>query len=222
MEFQPQRLVGGLGKKMRAKRITEKMIKNVPTIVTNKNVKEEYLRLGAKKIAVVPNVPLKFERDYAFDINVKKRKTITTCYVGNINDEKWALRDMRGIKKLWRQHDLGNLFVFSGENYCTHLNVLRKIRECHFNLLYWKPFYFHKYYLQNKAFLASVVGVPTIISSSLTATIQLLGKYALIVNKLIEIPEIIKNYDFPELGLAPEHLWEHYEPAIKELYEGMA
>jgi hypothetical protein len=113
------------------------------------------------------------------------------------------------------------LYVFSGENFCPHLKVLRKLRECHFNLLYWKPFHFHKNYLQNKAFLASAVGVPTIISSSLTATIDLLGDYAITVDKLADIPDAIKTYSFPELKPVPEQLWEHYEPAIEEMYEGM-
>jgi hypothetical protein len=217
----PKGWLADLIKKGRAKGMTEKLIKNVPVIVTNKNAEKEYQLMGAEKTAVVPNVPLKYERDYAFKSDSKKCETITTAYVGDINDENWILRDMRGVKDLWQQHNLGDLYVFSGKNYCMHLDVLRKLRECHFNLLYWKPFDFHKHYLQNKAFLASVVGVPTIISSSLTATIDLLGEYAITVNKLTEIPEAMKTYSFPKLKPAPEHLWEHYEPAIKEMYEGM-
>jgi hypothetical protein len=114
---------------------------------------------------------------------------------------------------------IGNLYVFEGNRYCPHLDVLRKLREFHFNLLYWKPLLVHKYYLQNKAFLASVVGVPTIISSSLTATIDLLGKYALVVRSLEDIPAVIeKSKTYSAFTLDPNHLWESYESEIQEAY----
>jgi hypothetical protein len=73
-----------------------------------------------------------------------------------------------------------------------------------------------------KAFLASVVGVPTIISSSLKATVNLLGDYALPVRSLSEIPEVIRNYDYSrKYTLNNTHLWEFYEPKIKTAYENL-
>jgi hypothetical protein len=97
---------------------------------------------------------------------------------------------------------------------------LRLLRSFHFNLLFWKPIEVHKYYLQNKAFLASVVGVPTIVTSSLSATVNLLGEYALVVDQLEEIPTIIRNYDFSrKYSLREDHLWEFYESTIKKAYD---
>jgi hypothetical protein len=64
------------------------------------------------------------------------------------------------------------------------------------------------------------VGVPTIISSSLKATVRLLGEYALPVHSLEDIPKIIKTYDYSKkYRLNPAHLWEYYQPKIKAAYE---
>ena len=67
-------------------------------------------------------------------------------------------------------------------------------------------------------FLASAVGVPTIISSSLTTTIDLLKEYAIVVDRLENIPDAIRNYEFPKLLPRSEHFWEHYELGIQKLY----
>lgn len=208
-----------INKRYRA--IVKELICNIPTIVTNNEVEQTYRDLGASSIWVVPNVPLTFERDYALAVERKKSSIVTTCYVGNLTaDEKMFLRNTSGVRQLWQKERLGDLFVFEGSNFLPHLEVLRKIRECHFNLLFWAPIEGHRYYLQNKAFLASVVGVPTIISSSLKATVNLLGEYALQVSSLAEIPSVIRNYDFSKhYPLNPAHLWEFYEPRIKAVYE---
>ena len=202
------------------KPILRTMFEVVPFIVTNSAVAKEYERLGVESVGVVPNVPLLYERDYAFAVNVLKRKEISSCYVGKLTrDSKTILRNTSGLVELWQKHRLGYLHAFEGENCCNHLDILRSLRSFHFNLLYWKPIEVHKYYLQNKAFLASVVGVPTIITSSLSSTINLLGEYALVVDKLEEIPNIIKNYDFSrKYSLHEDHLWEFYGSAIKKAY----
>lgn len=204
-----------------AKPILRSMFETVPFIVTNSAVAEEYERLGVESLGVVPNVPLRLERDYAFAVDVPKCKKISSCYVGKLTrDSHTIMRNTSGLAELWQKHDLGDLYAFEGENYCNHLDVLRSIRSFHFNLLYWRPIEAHKYYLQNKAFLASAVGVPTIISSSLSATINLLGEYALVVNQLEDIPYIIKNYDYSKkYSPREDHLWEFYEPAIKKAYD---
>jgi hypothetical protein len=207
-------------RRRKAKTAVKELLENVPIIVTNCNVKEKYEMLGAENVFVVPNVPLRFERDYAFETKVSKRKTVTTGYVGNMSvDNQTRLRNTSGLTELWDQCNLGDLYVFEGENYCSHLEVLRKLRSFHFNLLFWKPLPVHKYYLQNKAFLASVVGVPTVVSSSLSATVDLLGEYALSVDCLDDIPRIMRDYDFArDLPLHQDHLWEFYAPAIKNAY----
>ena len=204
-----------------AKPILRRMFETVPFIVTNSIVAEEYKRLGVKYIGVVPNVPLRCERDYAFATDVPKRKKISSCYAGKLRrDSHMIMRNTSGLVELWQKHDLGDLYIFEGENHCNHLDVVRSIRSFHFNLLYWKPIEVHKYYLQNKAFLASAVGVPTIISSSLSATINLLGEYALVVDHLEDIPNIIKNYDYSkEYSLREDHFWEFYDSAIKKAYD---
>ncbi len=207
--------------KKRYEKIVLELIQNVPVIVTNKEVEKRYRELGASSIWSVPNVPLAFERNYAFAVDKEKRKKTTTCYCGDISsDEEIYLRNTRGVKELWQERNLGDLYVFEGKNFVSHLEVLRKMREFHFNLLFWKPLGIHRYYLQNKAFLASVVGIPTIISSSLKATIDLLGDYALPVNSLEEIPQMIETYNASkEYSLNPAHLWEYYEPQIEAAYE---
>jgi len=207
-------------RRKRAKKLVLELIRNLPVIVTNEEVEKRYRELGATSIWWVPNVPLSYEREYAFAVDAKKRDRITTCYIGNMTvDSKTKLRNTSGIRELWKKKDLGDLIVFEGKNYLPHLEVLRKVRECHFNLLYWKPLPVHRYYLQNKAFLASVVGVPTIISSSLKATINLLGEYALPVNSLEEIPKVIESYKPKEYQLNPAHIWEYYQPKIRAAYE---
>jgi len=208
-------------KRNRAKKIVRDLIRKIPVIVTNEEVERRYREFGASSIWWVPNVPLSYEREYAFAVSVQKRDRLTTCYIGSVSsDENSRLRNTSGIRELWEKNDIGELYVFEGKNYIPHLDVLRKVRECHFNLLYWQPLPVHRYYLQNKAFLASVVGVPTIISSSLTSTIKLLGEYALSVRSLEEIPKIIKNYDHSRnYRLNPAHIWEHYQPKIKEAYK---
>jgi len=208
-------------RRQRAKKLVLELIRNLPVIATNEQVERRYRELGASSIWTVPNVPLLYERQYAFESVVKKRNPITTCYIGNMSlDEKTNLRNTSSVRELWMENDIGDLSVFEGKNYVPHLEVLRKVRECHFNLLYWKPLPIHRYYLQNKAFLASVVGVPTIISSSLKATIKLLGEYAIPIDTLKDIPEAIKNHDLSrKYKLDPAHLWEHYQPNIKTAYE---
>lgn len=205
----------------RAKTILKKMIRKIPAIVTNKNVKEKYEQLGARKIFVVPNVPLTFEREYAFENPIIKQPKQITGYVGNmIRDNRSEMRNTKGLTDFWKENNLGELYIFQGKNYCDHLDIMRKLREFHFNLLYWKPLKIHRYYLQNKPFLASVVGVPTIISSSLTATTDLLGEYAIPVQKMEEIPAAIeKAKNHTDLPLDPKHLWEFYEPEIKKAYQ---
>ena len=209
-------------RRKRAKRLVLELIRNVPVIVTNAEVERRYRDLGATSIWWVPNVPLSFERKYAFAVDVEKREAITTCYIGNMTvDSKKKMRNTAGVRELWAKNDLGNLFVLEGENYLPHLEVLRVARECHFNLLFWKPLDVHKYYLQNKAFLASIVGVPTIISSSLKTTIELLGEYAIPVDTLKEIPEAIENHLSKKYTLNPAHLWEYYGERIKDAYESV-
>lgn len=230
-DYQPKVLVARPGQCMhalllevarkRVKKIVRNLLRNLSVLVTNEEVEFRYRELGATSIRWVPNVPLSYEREYAFAVNVAKRDKITTCYIGSMSeDERTVLRNTFGVRKLWSEHDIGNLLVFEGKNYVPHLDVLRKIRECHFNLLYWKPLHAHRYYLQNKAFLASVVGVPTIISSSLKATIRLLGEYALPVNSLEDIPKIIKTHNYSrKYRLTPAHLLEYYQSKIKAAYE---
>jgi len=209
-----------LYRNLAAKPILRSMFETVPFIVTNSAAAEEYKRLGVESVGIVPNVPLQFERDYAFAADVPKREKITSCYAGKLTrDSQTIMRNTTGLIELWQKHHLGDLYVFEGKNYCNHLDVARSIRSFHFNLLYWKPLKIHKYYLQNKAFLASAVGVPTIITSSLSATVNLLGEYALVVNQLEDIPTIIQNYDYSkEYSLRQDHLWEFYVSAIKKAY----
>jgi len=230
-DYQPKRLGIGLRpagsaffsyvRRVRAKKIVKELIRNLPVIVTNDQVEFRYRELGAKSIWWVPNVPLSCEREYAFAVDIAKRDRITTCYVGELSAEKNSLlRNTSGVRRLWSEHDIGNLLVLEGKNYVPHLDVLRTLRGCHFNLLYWKPLPIHRYFLQNKAFLASVVGVPTIISSSLKATIGLLGEYALPVYSLEDIPKVVKTYDHSrKYRLNPTHIWECYQPKIRTAYE---
>jgi len=205
----------------RVKNIVKDLIKHTSLIVTNKEVERKYREMGASSIYWIPNVPMRYEMEYALAVQKKKMDKITTCYIGNMTrDEKTFLRNTTGIRNLWCEEKLGGLYVFEGENRVPHLEVMRKVRECHFNLLFWKPLNIHRYYIQNKAFLASVVGVPTIISSSLKATVSLLGELALSVDSINEIPDIIRNYDYSKkYSFDPAHLWEYYESRIKRAYE---
>jgi hypothetical protein len=213
----------GYYKRKRNRAVVKKLLKKVPVIVTNSFIEQKYRELGAKEIVWVPNVPLTYEKDYAFADKRQKFDRITTCYIGNMTmDESNLLRNTLGVRDLWRREDIGDLYVFEGKNYSPHLEIMRKVMECNFNLLFWRPLPAHRYYLQNKAFLASVVGVPTIITSTFAATINLLGDYALPANSLNEIPGIIKNYDYSKkYSLNPAHLWEFYEPKIKKVYESL-
>lgn len=210
-------------RRKRAKKILRHLIRHVPTIVTNHAVAEKYRELGAENVAVVPNVPLHFEIDYALEKDIQREQETTTAYIGNMSiDDHTVLRNTSGIENLWTRFRLGKLVVFGGSNYLPHLSLMRAMRSCHFNLLYWKPLDVHKYYLQNKAFLAAVVGVPTIVSSSLKSTIELLGDYALVVDDLDEIPSVMNSFERLEKGqLNPRHTWEHYFPEIKNVYGEM-
>jgi hypothetical protein len=211
----------GYYKRKRNTAVVKKLIKQVPLIVTNSIIEQKYRELGAKDICWVPNVPTNYEKEYASAAKRKKMDKITTCYIGNITmDEKNLLRNTLGVRDLWNREEMGDLYVFEGKNYSPHLEVMRKVMECTFNLLFWRPLPVHRYYLQNKAFLASVVGVPTIISSSLEATINLLGDFALPVNCKEDIPKVIKNYDYStKYAQNPAHIWEYYQPKIKKVYE---
>jgi len=206
-----------------AQKRLSRIIRQVPTIVTNHAVAEKYRELGAENVAVVPNVPLRFEVDYATADEVQKENETTTVYIGNMSvDDHTILRNTSGIKELWTKFRLGKLVNFGGRNYLPHLTLMRRMRRCHFNLLFWKPLDVHKYYVQNKAFLASVVGVPTIVSSSLESTIELLGDYALVVHNLEEIPSVINSSDQSgKHDLNPVHMWEYHIPEIKKIYGEM-
>jgi len=199
----------------------EKLLTETPTIVTNEAVAERYTELGGQLLWVVPNVPLKAEVDYAMSFKVDKNQTLTTCYIGSLSkDEASILRCTQGVRSLWKRSSMGNLYIFEGPNKVPHLEVMPKVRECHFNLLYWKPLPIHKFYLQNKAFLASAIRVPTVISSSLTSTIALLKDYALVVERLEEIPDILRTHDpLSHQKVYEEHLWDYYESRILEAYE---
>ncbi len=206
-------------KQLRITKIVKTLLKYLPVVVTNNNLNTLYSESGTQPTISVPNVPLKLEREHAFATPATKDTTLTTGYVGSLKNDTWCLRDTRGIARLWQQRkDIGILHVFDGPNYCSHLDILHKLRSFRFNLLYWHPIPAHKFYLQNKAFLASVVGVPTIISSALTATISLLGEYALPVNSLNGIAQCIENYTPKNYQLNEKHLWEHYEPNLHHLY----
>lgn len=210
-------------RRIRIKKIVLELIRNLPVIVTNDEVERRYRELGATSIWWIPNVPLSFERKYAFAVDVKKKERVTTCYVGAMSkDEKTILRNTSGIRSLWNENKIGDLLVLEGKNHVPHLEVMRRLRQCHLNLLYWQPLSIHRYFLQNKAFLASVVGVPTIISSTLKATIRLLGEYALPINSLNEIPKTIKTHDFAKkYHFSPAHIWEYYMPRIKDAYKAV-
>lgn len=198
----------------------EAMIREVPTIVTNDNVREEYLSLGASDVWTVPNVPLKYELEYGLAERQEKTPWPSACYIGTMSeDEGSVLRNTSGVREFWEAHDLGHLFVFEGKNYVPHLDLFREIQRFHFNLLYWRPLNVHRFYLQNKAFIASVMGVPTMISSSLKATIELLGEYAIPVDTLKEMPEAIENHLSRKYTLNPAHLWEYYGDRIRDAYE---
>lgn len=124
-------------RRVRAKKIIQKLIQNLPVIVTNNEVESKYRELGATSIWWVPNVPLSCEREYAFAVDVVKRERITTCYIGSMSaDENSILRNTSGVRRLWSEHDIGDLLVFEGKNRVPHLDVLRRVRKCHFNLLY--------------------------------------------------------------------------------------
>lgn len=209
-------------RKIRAKKMVAELLRALPVIVTNSEVEKRYRQLGAQNVWAVPNVPCKFEVDYALKCNVGKRDEVTTCYVGNINnDRKSPLRNTCGIQELWEQNDMGKLLVFEGANYVPHLEIFRILKSCHYNLLYWKPLSIHKYYLQNKPFLASIVGVPTIIVDSLVTTIRLLGEQAIPIHTLSEIEKVVHsdawqtNRRYPN----PAHLFESYSHGIIKAYK---
>lgn len=205
-------------RRLKAAGYVKELIKNVVVGCTNKYVQEKYVGLDAKHCFVIPNVPLKFERDYAFAEDVTKQSKLSTCYIGSIKTDKCRLRNTKGVINFWLKHkELGTLYIFEGVNRVGHLELLRKLRSFHFNLLFWNPLTVHKYYLQNKAFLAAALGIPTIITSSLKATIDLLGDFALIVDCLNDIPTVIKYAKF--VGLRQEHLWECYENNISKAYK---
>lgn len=197
------------------------LLANVPVIVTNDAVKKVYEDMGTENVWTVPNVPVKQEVEYAFrDGDVEKSSVIITCYIGNLSrNEESILRCTKGIKELWKNFNLGKLHAFEDNNRVPHLEIMRQIRRFHFNLLFWRPLRAHKYYLQNKAFLASAMGLPTIISSSLISTIALLKDYALVVDSIEEIPDTIKNYNPPKIHrIYEDHYWEYYEKRIKSAY----
>jgi hypothetical protein len=206
--------ISTLIRRLDAKRSVANLIKKVPTIVTNKNVAEKYMSLGAKNIKIVPNVPLHYERDYATAVSVKKQDYPAFVYIGNLRQK----HNLRTASELIQLQKLGCLHQFTGKDYLPHLEMLRKMREYHFNLLYWKPHRLHKYYLQNKAFIASVLGIPTIISDSLTATIDLLGEYAIVIRNPKEIRDIVTENEWRELPIKEEHFLEHYQHNLKEAY----
>lgn len=202
--------------------ILKKIFKIAPVIVTNRFVKQEYKSLGAKTFWV-PNMPLKFEKDFVESKNIKKLEKLTTGYIGRFyNDNKYnALRNASEVVDLWRKENIGDLYVFEGKNTCTHLELLCKLKSFHFNLLYWKPKSFHRYYTQNKPFLAAILGIPTIITGTLIDTIDLLGEYALPVMSVQDIPLIMRSYlqNPRKLAINPTHFWEHYENNIFSAYE---
>ncbi|KON31928.1 MAG: hypothetical protein AC479_08140 [miscellaneous Crenarchaeota group-6 archaeon AD8-1] len=202
--------------------ILKKIFKLAPIIVTNRFVKEEYDSFGAKTFWV-PNMPLNFEREYVESKQIKKISRLTTGYIGRLyNDNKQnPLRNASGIAELWRRENIGDLYIFEGKNTCTHLELLCKLKSFHFNLLYWEPKSFHRYYTQNKPFLASILGIPTIISASLVDTVNLLGEYALPVMTIRDIPLVMKSYlENPrKLILNPTHFWEYYEKNIFSAYQ---
>ena len=119
-------------------------------------------------ISKYPDFVIKFERDFVESKNIKKLKKLTTGYIGRFyNDNKYnALRNASEVVDLWRKENIGDLYVFEGKNTCTHLELLCKLKSFHFNLLYWEPKSFHRYYTQNKPFLAAILGIPTIIKSN--------------------------------------------------------
>ena len=199
--------------------VVKHLLKEVPTIVTNCNAQLDYERFSDNVVAVVPNVPLLFEREHTLKGTVEKPSVTTTSYVGCLAKDNWALRDTSGIVRLWHDKELGKLNILGGEHFLPHLEMLRELLGSHFNLLYWKPMADHKFYLQNKAFLASVLGISTIISSSLTATIDLLGDYALPVDSLSDIPRVLETADRTPLAFNPRHVWEFYESQIYQTYK---
>lgn len=203
-------------RKSNAKQEVLQLIENVPTIVTNKNVAAKYHALGGENVRVVPNVPLKFEHDYAFQVPVEKQ-SFGIVYIGDLSDEVWSLRDARDIVYCSFRDQI---YQFSGETrLVSHLDLLRKVREFTFNLFWWKPHPLHKYYLNNKAFIASVLGIPTLISRSLTANIDLLGEYAIPIRHPAEIYHAVKNYEPRELFLREDHFWEFYQEGLREAYK---
>lgn len=205
-----------------AKTVMKKLLRELPIIVTNKTVEKKYRQLGAKRVWTVPNVPCKFEVDTALNCVLEKRRRTTTCYVGNMsNDNQTTLRNTSGIRELWSQKGLGDLLVLEGSQYVPHLQIFKILSGCHFNLLYWHPLDVHRYYLQNKAFLASIMGVPTIISDSLKATINLLGEYAILVHDLDEIEEVVQSDMWRVNGgqrPKPSHVFEFYTKNVLKAY----
>lgn len=205
--------------RFRGKVLVKKLLREVPVFVSNRYVKECYERLGGKAF-FVPNVPLRFERDFVASKKAEKASVTTTCYVGSFENDnaRNPIRDASEVPSLWRKHDLGRLFVFEAKNWCSHLDLLCKLKSCHFNLLFWRPKLFHRFYNQNKAFLAAVVGVPTIISASLVDTVNLLGEYALPVMQPEDIPLVIKSYEPRDLAVKREHLFEFYSDNVASGY----
>lgn len=205
-----------------AKKVLKELLANISIIVTNKNVAEKYRELGAVKIWTVPNVPLQFEVDTTSKLDIEKKQQLTTCYVGNITvDNYTTLRNTLGVQELWQRKYMGNLLTLEGSNYVPHLEIFRILKACHFNLLYWHPLDVHKYYLQNKPFLASVVGVPTIISDSLSATIELLGDFAIPVHTLQDVEKAVQSNLWSNTHYYPKptHIFEYYTPKIIEAYK---
>jgi len=230
-DYQTSKLLSKFSKPFRlyrrriTKRAIKKLLSKLPVIVTNKIVQRKYEELGADKIWSVPNVPSKFEVDATLKFHVEKKDSVTTCYVGNMSmDNQTRLRNTSGVQELWKQNNLGELLILGGDHYVPHLEIFRILKSCHFNLLYWNPLEVHKYYLQNKPFLASVIGVPTIISTSLTATIELLGDFAIPVNSLEDIKAVVQSemwkckHPYPK----PSHIFEYYSPKIREAYTCMS
>lgn len=225
MDFVPLRTEGVKGvpsvllRRLRAWKLVKNLLWHVPVIVTNRNVKDHYLDLDAVSVDVVPNVPLRFERDYAFaGTCTEKPDKMFFCYIGDFDADNWSIRDTSELRNVWSRKWLGPLHVFGGKTKLSHLDLIRRMRMYDFNLLVWKKFWAHPYFLQNKAFLASAVGVPTIISSSLLATIDLLQEYAFPVDNARDIYAVVENFSYRPFRLHPEHLWEYYESAIKNAY----
>jgi hypothetical protein len=221
------------------RRWESRVIPDAPVITVCEATAEEHSKRGGRHVFVVPNLPCEKEmREIAPPEN--KGPPLSAAAIGNDFTAPMRIRDSRYLLQIFASGSYGHLTAIGDPSLQSranvqavksmpHVEMLRRLSNCHIGIIGWKPHWFHKFCNPNKAYEYMAAGLIPVVPSTLTPVLSMCHDFAVTFSNYEELTLVLRDlssdlnkvnqsrakiYSFSRAAL----VWELYENRILKAY----